>query len=147
MFKRVISWYSYLYQTDTVTFKSKWWHRDKDYHHKTLSENTHGVDFPGGPVIRHPPANAGDTGSLRGPGRLHPSGQLGPCATTKEPGCCNCWSPCTQSLCSPTREAPRRSSRTTASPQWEKARAAPVTTNKYSHVRKSPRGLPWWSSG
>ena len=28
-------------------------------------------DFPDGPVIKHPPANAGDTGSIPGPGRSH----------------------------------------------------------------------------
>ena len=28
-------------------------------------------DFPGGAVIKNPPANAGDTGSSPGPGRSH----------------------------------------------------------------------------
>ena len=28
-------------------------------------------DFPGGPVVKNPPANAGDTGSRLGPGRFH----------------------------------------------------------------------------
>ena len=28
-------------------------------------------DFPGGVVVRNPFANAGDTGSCRGPGRSH----------------------------------------------------------------------------
>ena len=28
-------------------------------------------DFPGGPVVENPPANAGDTGSIPGPGRFH----------------------------------------------------------------------------
>ena len=28
-------------------------------------------DFPGGVVIKNPPANAGDTGSSPGPGRSH----------------------------------------------------------------------------
>ena len=27
--------------------------------------------FPGGLVVKNPPANAGDTGSIRGPGRSH----------------------------------------------------------------------------
>ena len=30
-------------------------------------------DFPGGPVVGKPPANAGDTGSIPGPGRFHMS--------------------------------------------------------------------------
>ena len=28
-------------------------------------------DFPSGPVVKNPPANAGDTGSIPGPGRFH----------------------------------------------------------------------------
>ena len=28
-------------------------------------------DFPGGTVVKNPPANAGDTGSIPGPGRSH----------------------------------------------------------------------------
>ena len=28
-------------------------------------------DFPGGAVVRNPPASAGDTGSSPGPGRSH----------------------------------------------------------------------------
>ena len=28
-------------------------------------------DFPGGSVVKNPPANAGDTGSIPGPGRSH----------------------------------------------------------------------------
>ena len=28
-------------------------------------------DFPGGTVVKNPPTNAGDTGSLPGPGRYH----------------------------------------------------------------------------
>ena len=29
------------------------------------------LDFPGGPVVKNPPVNAGDTGSVPGPGRPH----------------------------------------------------------------------------
>ena len=35
-----------------------------------LFENMSG-DFPGGTVVKNPPANAGDTGSSPGPGRSH----------------------------------------------------------------------------
>ena len=28
-------------------------------------------DFPGGPVVKNPPANAGDMGSISGPERFH----------------------------------------------------------------------------
>ena len=30
-----------------------------------------GEDFPGGTVVKNPPANAGDTGLIPGPGRSH----------------------------------------------------------------------------
>ena len=30
-----------------------------------------GRDFPGGAVVKNPPANAGDMGSIPGPGRSH----------------------------------------------------------------------------
>ena len=29
------------------------------------------MDFPGGAVVKNPPASAGDTGSIPGPGRSH----------------------------------------------------------------------------
>ena len=35
-------------------------------------QNMH-EDFPDGPVVGNPPANAGDTGSIPGPGRFHMS--------------------------------------------------------------------------
>ena len=38
------------------------------------------MDFLGGPVVKNPPANAGDMGLIPGPGRLHV--QLSPNATT-----------------------------------------------------------------
>ena len=28
-------------------------------------------DFPGGPVVKNPPANIGERGSIPGPGRFH----------------------------------------------------------------------------
>ena len=41
------------------------------------------VGFPGGTVVRNPPANAGNTGP--GPGKSrHAAEQLSPCATTTE---------------------------------------------------------------
>ena len=44
-------------------------------------------DFPGGPVVKNPPSNAGDAGSIPGRGSkvTHAMGQLSPCATTTEP--------------------------------------------------------------
>ena len=44
-------------------------------------------DFPGGPVVKNPPSNAGDAGSIPGQGTKipHAAGQLGPRAATTEP--------------------------------------------------------------
>ena len=43
-------------------------------------------DFPGGPVVKSPPYNAGDAGSIPGQGTKipHAAGQLSPRATTTE---------------------------------------------------------------
>ena len=48
-------------------------------------------DLPGGPVVRNPPSNAGDTGSIPGGGTKipHASGQLIPHATTIALSCLN----------------------------------------------------------
>ena len=44
-------------------------------------------DFPSGPVVKEPPSNAGDMGSILGPGAKipHASRQLSPCNTVKDP--------------------------------------------------------------
>ena len=44
-------------------------------------------DFPGGPVVKNPPSNAGDAGSIPGWGTKipHAAGQLSPCAATTKP--------------------------------------------------------------
>ena len=43
-------------------------------------------DYPSGPVIKNPPCNAGDVGSIPGLGTKmpHAMGQLSPCAVTTE---------------------------------------------------------------
>ena len=48
-------------------------------------------DFPGGPVVKNPPSNEGDTGSILGQGTKlpHAAGQLSPCAATREPMHCS----------------------------------------------------------
>ena len=38
---------------------------------KKIKKPTKNGGFPGGSVIRNPPASAGDTGSIPGPGRSH----------------------------------------------------------------------------
>ena len=42
------------------------------------------LGFPGGSMVKSPPANAGDTGSIPDSGRSHMPQQLSPCATTIE---------------------------------------------------------------
>ena len=44
-------------------------------------------DFPGGPVVKNPPSNAGDAVSIPGRGAKNPraAGQLSPHTTTTEP--------------------------------------------------------------
>ena len=44
-------------------------------------------DLPGGPVVKNPPSNAGDAGSIPGRGTKipHAAEQLSPCATSTEP--------------------------------------------------------------
>ena len=45
-------------------------------------------DFPGAPVVKNLPANAGDTGSNPSPGKIpHATEQPSPGATTTEPMC------------------------------------------------------------
>ena len=48
-------------------------------------------DFTGGPMLKNPPSNAGDVGSIPDQGTKipHAAGQLSPRATTTEPGCLN----------------------------------------------------------
>ena len=41
-------------------------------------------DFPGGAVVKNPPANAGDTRSSPGPGRSHMPQSNSVCTTTTE---------------------------------------------------------------
>ena len=44
-----------------------------------------GEDFPGGAVVKNPPANSGDTGFEPWSGKTpHAAEQLSPCATTTE---------------------------------------------------------------
>ena len=48
-------------------------------------------DFPGGPVVKNPPSNAGDAGSISGQGTKIPqaAGQLSLHAAKKDPMCLN----------------------------------------------------------
>ena len=55
------------------------------YYYSTI-KNEEILGFPGGAVVKNPPANAGDTGSSPGPGRSpHATEQLSPCTITTKP--------------------------------------------------------------
>ena len=46
------------------------------------------MDFPGGPVVKNPPANAGDLGSVPGLGRFHmPQGSQAHARPLRKPTC------------------------------------------------------------
>ena len=49
-------------------------------------------DFPGGSVVKNPPARAGDRSSILCLGRSHLPEQLSWCATIAELTCCSYWS-------------------------------------------------------
>ena len=65
------------------------------------------MDFPGGPVVKNPPANAGDTGLIPGPGRFRTHQATMPRATTTEPAL---WNPRAQLLkpAHPTAHSPQQ---------------------------------------
>jgi len=49
------------------------------------------ADSPGGPVVKNPPVNSGNMGSIPGLGRFYMLwGELSPRATTAESTCSNC---------------------------------------------------------
>ena len=64
---------------------------DEPYKKKGTQETAYQVsefgDFPGGPVVKNLPSNAGDVGSIPGQGikTPHSKGQLSPQATTTKP--------------------------------------------------------------
>ena len=88
------------------------------------------ADFPGGTVVKSPPANAGDAGSIPSLGRFRCLGASNLCPVTAEPvlqspgavpaepSCCNRCSPRTLERC-PSRENP-------AQCKWRKS----VSSNK-----------------
>ena len=53
---------------------------------QALTSECHGLDFPGGPVVKHPSTNSGHAGSIPGLGRFHVFGATKPmCTGTTEP--------------------------------------------------------------
>ena len=75
-------------------------------------------DFPGGAVVENLPANAGDTGSIPGPGR---------CSGATKPVRHNCWAGALRAR-APQQEKP---------PQWE-ARAPQRRVAPLAATRENP---------
>ena len=80
-------------------------------------------------MIKNPPASAGDTGSIPGPGRSHMTmEQLSQCATTTEPALYSLWATTTEAR-APRARAPQQEK----PPQWEtrapQRRVAPARRN------------------
>ena len=67
-------------------------HRDKDERWREFKIYTCLWDFPGGPVVKNLPSNAGDAGSIPGRGTRipHAAEQLSLCAARKDPACPAC---------------------------------------------------------
>ena len=80
-------------------------------------------DLPGGTVVKNPPANAGDTGSIPGPGRSH------------MPRSNKARAPQLLSLCSRVREPQLLSPQATL---LKPACLEPVLHNKRSHRNEKP---------
>ena len=94
------------------------------------------MGFPGGAVVKNPPANAGDTGSSPGPGRSHMPRSNYARAPQLLSLCSRACEPQLLSLRATTNEAraPRaRAPQQEKSPQWEahtpQSRVAPARHN------------------
>ena len=61
-------------------------YKTNGFHNLSSDKKTQSWDFPGGPVVKNQPSNAGDVGSIPGQGTKipHAAGQLSLCATTTE---------------------------------------------------------------
>ena len=107
-------------------------------------EEKGGEGLPGGPTVKNPPPNAGDTGSIPGGGTKipHTTGQLSPRATTTELGSLNERAHVLQTTemrrepCATTTESP-------CMPQLERSLSAtmksPCTATKTWHSQKNKK--------
>ena len=88
---------------------------------------TNNQDFRGGPVVKNPPSNTGEAGSIPGWGTKvqHAMGQLSPRAATTEPTCSGAREPQLESPRAATREPVRSGAHT---PQLERSPRAATKT-------------------
>ena len=86
-------------------------------HSISHTKNEGSWDFPGGPVIKNLPSNAGDVGSIPGRGTKipHTAGQLSPRAKTTEPGCSRAREPQLERSPCATMKIPRAATKTQCS--------------------------------
>ena len=93
-------------------------------------------DFPGGPVVKNPPYNAGNAGSITGQGTKVPQavGQLSPCATTTELARLN------ERARVPQTAEPTRSG--THAPQLERSPSRPCAVMKRSCMPQQGSRVP-----
>ena len=80
----------------------------------------HTQGFLGGPVVKNLPANAGNRGSIRSPGRSHrlwsnEAREPQVLSPRSGPGSLNCWAHVPWSLCSTAKQAPQWEAR---APRW-----------------------------
>ena len=70
--KRMQIWFRRLVRSERTLCPSALQSHIKAQHRSSTSRIGKMVwDFPGGPVVKNPPASAGDMGSIPGPGRFH----------------------------------------------------------------------------
>ena len=95
--------------------------------------------FPGGPVVKSPPAYAGDTGWIPGPGSLHvPQGSLAGAP----------WRPCSATREAAVRSSPHTTSRESpCSQELEKAHTATQTQHSRDEINNTLKAVkgrtPW----
>ena len=97
-----------------------------------MSIKNQGQDFSGGPVVKNPPANAQDTGSIPGPGKSPQAAeQLSSYVTTTEP--------MNPRSCALKQEIPQwdHEEQLESSPPLSTTRESPLTATKTQHSQKN----------
>ena len=67
--RRALAWESFALSRNEQPWEQQSLQNQRPRYQST--KNTENKDIPGGPVVEHPPANAGETDLIPGPGRFH----------------------------------------------------------------------------